>query len=235
MAEFAVASNPVYYKFLQNLYQKYGCSEYFNSDFKYLSESIAQIEHLWEDSINKLTNVKLIILAEAPMWGDKERFFYNPEVGHSQFFYYSDLSGINQNVISSKKELIREFNNLGIVIIDFSPFPFNPEKTKLSYKSDKKGISKKISDQDYKKILIETSNEHFIRKLQIVKRKSGKEDMSKINFCFRYERVRKNTQSLILPIIKTAGFSTGNEITSISMDGGGVDRNKLVSTYFNRL
>lgn len=124
----------MYRKYLKDIYEKYGLEKYFKADYKYLKNSIDEINSLWNDNIKKVNEVKLIILAEAPMWGKEKKYFYNPTTNHSQFFYRSDLEYLISELIENKLELISKLNETGIVIIDFSPFPLIPERTKLSYK-----------------------------------------------------------------------------------------------------
>jgi len=215
----------MYKKYLKDIYEKYGIEKYFRTDYEYLKNSIDEINSLWNENIKKVDNVKLIILAEAPLWGKEKKYFYNPATNHSQFFYRSDLEYIIGELIENKIELISKLNETGIVIIDFSPFPFNPEKTKLSYQCDDKGRSKKIKKSDYKDILINTFSKHLKRRLEEIKVKSN--DEKNIRICYRYSRVKSNLNNILKYLFLQEGFEMINYAVSISMNGGGIDKQKL--------
>jgi len=215
----------MYKKYLKDIYEKYGIEKYFRTDYEYLKNSIGEINSLWNENIKKVDNVKLIILAEAPMWGKEKKYFYNPTTNHSQFFYRSDLEYIIGELIENKIELISKLNETGIVIIDFSSFPFNPEKTKLSYKCDDKGRSKKIKKSDYKDILINTFFKHLKRRLEEIKVKPN--DEKNIRICYRYCRVKSNLNNILKYLFLQEGFEMINYAVSISMNGGGIDKQKL--------
>ena len=215
----------MYQDILRNLYNKYNVSDFFENDYEYLSESINDINELWNDNIKNIEQIKLIILAEAPMWGDNKKYFYNQCTDHSQFFYKSDLEYVTNQNIKNKKELISELNKTGTIILDFSPFPFNPSKTKLSYKCDNEGYSKKIKKTDYQNILNETFLLHLKSRLEIIKQKTN--DLENIRICYRYGRVKQNLHKILKDLFLKEGFKTINNAVSISMNGGGIDKEKL--------
>jgi hypothetical protein len=215
------------YEILMELYRKHYRLDRFVVDEQYLKDSRRKIDFLWNCNLRRVPKVKLIILSEAPMWGDKQTYFYNPRVQHSQFMYYSDLEGIINNTISSKKELISGLNSLGAIFLDFSPFPLNPSKTALSYRKGKDSRSVQISNSDYKYILEGTYDEFLMPKLKRISMVSEGTDISKIKFCYRYSRVKKNLQKILIPIINNAGFKLSMDSVDISMKGGGVDQIKF--------
>jgi len=211
--------------YLKEKYIKYGIEEYFKTDFEYLEASINDINGFWDKNINEIDKIKLIILAEAPMWGKNEKYFYNPETIHSQFFYQSDLEYVIGEPIGNKQELISKLNETGTIILDFSPFPFNPEKTMLSYKRDKKGISKRITRKDYQDILRETFPIHLKARLEKIKKKSC--EIENVQICYRYSRVKSNLNEILQSLFLKLDFNMISNANSISMIGGGIDKEKL--------
>lgn len=161
------------------------------------------------------------------MWGKDKTYFYNPDSSHSQFFFQSDLKYIIKPTITNKIDLISNLNKNGIVILDFSPFPFNTENTKLSYKCDDKGRSIKIEKKDYMEILIKTFPYHLKSRLEIIKKKSNILNVEYVRICFRYSRVKKNLNGVLKKLLLQEGFDMIKGAVSISMKGGGIDKKKL--------
>ncbi|NCA86700.1 MAG: hypothetical protein EOM83_14210 [Clostridia bacterium] len=215
----------MYRNILKYLYEKYSVSDIFENDYEYLSESVNEINELWNINFNNIEKVNLIILSEAPMWGDDRKYFYNPDTNHSQFFYKSDLEYVTNQNIKNKQEMISELNKTGTVILDFSPFPFNPSKTKLSYKCDTEGYSKKIKKIDYQDILNNTFSKHLKPRLELIEQKT--DDLKSIRICYRYGRVKKNLHKILKELFLKEGYVTIKNANSISMNGGGIDKENL--------
>lgn len=198
-------------------------------DSAYLIDSIREIDKYWEDTVGKYEKVKLILLAEAPLWGegeeDKKSFIYNPHSKETQFLYLSDL--IPDAPVKKEKRkqaLIDELIRLGIIIVDFSPFPFKPGLTGLSFRKGEK--SKRIKKSDYLYILDKTREIHLLRKLNIIKGKFPG-NISEVKICYRYKRVQNYLSEELKKIIKKADFRPPDENIKIWNRAGGIDRDNL--------
>lgn len=212
-------------KILKNLYEKYGVIDHFESDWRYLENSMNKISKLWFKNLHNIKKVNLIILAEAPMWGENKKYFYNPKTIHTQFFYKSDFEYIINRDITNKSDLILELNKKGIIIVDFSPFPFNPNNTKLSYKRDSKNQCIKITKNDYIDILEKTFSNHLKPKINKIKLKSN--NLHSIPIYYRYDRIKKNLNNTLTNLFLKEGLYKIKNATTISMNGGGIDKVKL--------
>ena len=111
----------MYKNYLTYLYDKYGIEEFLESDYKYLISSMEEINSLWNNNLKSIGEIKLIILAEAPMWGSNKKYFYNPKTIHSQFFYQSDLEYVINTNIENKVHLISKLNELGFKLHGKNP------------------------------------------------------------------------------------------------------------------
>lgn len=205
--------------YLRNLYLTHGLSDKFELDWNYLSESIGMIDHLWFSNINEISDIKLIILSESPMWGKEKRYFYNPLSSPTGFFNFDHLQYIYPKMIRNKGELVSGVNSLGAVFLDVSPYPLNPNSTSISYKRDRENISYKISKSEYKGILKSTYSSHLQPKLEKIKSKcSGKETM-KVKFCYRYRRVKNNLEDELIPLLRMEGFQLSSSDPVLSESG----------------
>ncbi len=121
-------------KILKAFYEKQGLSKSFDSDCLYLEKSFNEISKIWFDNLNQIEKVNFVMIAEAPLWGKVKKYIYNPEINNSQFFYRSDLGDILNKTISNKKSFIKECNDIGLIVIDISPFALNPTDTSINYR-----------------------------------------------------------------------------------------------------
>lgn len=203
---------------LKTFYQQNGLSSKFGSDSTYLEKAFNDINKLWLDNFAQIKTVNYLMIAEAPLWGELRQYIYNPDTDNTQFFYRSDLGKIlNKNKdIANKREFLKVCNKIGLLVVDISPFPLNPNDTEINYR--------KLSSDEYRQLVSWTIPTYFERKLELVATKKS----SNIKIFFRYARVKNNFQDLIAKVLRDHKFiKNKNEIGDISQKGGGIDKKKL--------
>lgn len=203
-------------KILKSFYDQNGLTANFEKDNKYLETAFKDITKIWLDNLNQIKTVNYLMIAEAPLWGQVKKYIYNPEINNSQFFYRSDLGDIlNRNIID-KAEFIKICNEIGLLVVDISPFPLNPKDTAINYRD--------INANQYRQLVSLTIPTFFDLKIKAIKAKQSKN----IKTFFRYSRVKNNFQDLISKVlIDNKIINSENEIGDISQNGGGVDKAKL--------
>ena len=202
---------------LLDFYYKKQLEHHYQNDEKYLSDAFEEIEALWTQNYNKINIINYVMLSEAPLWGKIKKYIYNPKIINSQFFYRSDLEYCLNECINDKTKFINKLNDIGFIILDISPFPFNEEDTIISYRS--------ISKKDYRNLLVNTLPIHFVEKLELIKKKKSEN----IEFFYIYGIVKKAFNDLISAIILEKDLiNSPNDLHDISQAGGGINRIKLL-------
>ncbi|HET8964451.1 MAG TPA: hypothetical protein VFM99_11155 [Chitinophagales bacterium] len=208
---------------MESFYDHLGLAEEFEKDNIYLERAFNEIRDLWIANFNKIDKVNYLLIAESPLWGHKKKYIYNPETNNTQFFYRSDLGEILNFDISDKKKFIEVCNEIGLLIVDISPFPLNIKDTKINYAKNENG-SVKLSKDKYRKLVSLTIPTFFERKIKLV----GHKRSSDINVFFRYTRVKNAFQDLISEVLIENGLIKKQEdISDIAQRGGGIDRIKF--------
>lgn len=203
-------------KILKNFYDKQGISKNFDKDCLYLEKSFNEISKIWLDNLNQIDKVNFVMIAEAPLWGKVRKYIYNTEINNSQFFYRSDLGDILNKTIADKKSFIHECNEIGLIVIDISPFALNPTDTAITYR--------KMTINQYRELVNLTIPHFFELKIKAIKEKKSEN----IKTFFRYARVKHNFQDIISKVLlENEIISSQYEIGDISQNGGGIDKNKL--------
>jgi hypothetical protein len=209
------------FKSLLPLYRKLNIDNHFNKDIDYLKKAFEGMETLWFKNIKNIKKLNMILICEAPLWGENKQYFYNPETPHSQFIYCNDFNFKN-NIefnIKTKEDLINHCNELGMLIIDVSPFALN-NLTKINYG--------KLKSSDYKSIIINTLENYFFKKIDFLINKTDIQINSKISIVYRYKRVQKALSNLIEHDIKNKfKLEKKYAFDCIVQSGGGIDKNKL--------
>ena len=208
---------------IESFYFRLGFEHEFEKDNYYLEDAFNKINDLWKSNFDKIEKVKYLLIAEAPLWGANESYIYNTEIRNSQFFYRSDLEVILNTQIKDKKEFIEICNQIGLLILDISPFALNTSDTIINYSKNKSG-SQKLTKKQYRELVQMTLPTYFHKKIKMIKKKQS----SKIKVFFRYLRVKNAFQDLIKDsLIKNMFINHQGDIGEISQLGGGVDREKL--------
>jgi hypothetical protein len=202
--------------FLKTFYDQNGLSSKFDKDSIYLEKAFNEIYKIWLDNLNQIKTINYLMIAEAPLWGKIKKYIYNPEINNSQFFYRSDLGDILNKHIANKTDFIKVCNEIGLLVVDISPFPLNPIDTAINYRS--------LTTTKYRQLVSLTIPTFFEKKIQAIAQKKS----TNIKTFFRYARVKNNFEDLISKVlIDNKIIKTQNEIDDISQNGGGIDKTKL--------
>lgn len=201
---------------LRDFYAQNGILKYFERDNTYLETAFHEINEMWFRNLECIKEVKYLMIAEAPLWGKDESYIYNPETKNTSFFYKSDLEYVLNIQIADKQDFINCCNEIGLLIIDISPFALNTEDTIINYRS--------ISANQYLKLVKNTFPFYFEQKLMSVSNKKS----DSIKAFFRYARVKKGFQDLIsVVLVNNCIIPIETEILTISVQGGGINRISL--------
>ena len=204
---------------LNSLYSLLRKNTYLKDDLIYIEKSYKTIEKIWNEQYNKVKAINYIMISEAPLFGEKQSYFYNENASQSQFFYLSDAKVLTNNQINTKQDLIETFNNLGIIILDVFPFPFN-SNTAVSYNSLNKNEMKTLMNLTYKN--------HLEHKLQAIAQKVN----ATTKLFYRYKRVKNIINDFIASEFAKYGINTNQQdIPYISKRGGGIDHKVLEKIF----
>ena len=168
---------------LKSLYSEWGKGDSFEKDENYLHEAFNFIEPLWGQQFNNITTINFVMISEAPRYGSKETYFYNPDAVFTSFFWFDDIKAFSKPGLETysmpnqkKKEYVYNIlSQNGFIILDIFPFAFNESETKVSYRNLKRGEYKQTLDRSYPSYLK--------LKLQLIKNKSH----SETRFFYRYK------------------------------------------------
>lgn len=204
-----------------------GIAAAFEKDISYLESAFNEIEKLWLANLKEIDTIKYLMIAEAPLWGSEKKYIYNPETKNSQFFYRSDLNNI-LNLESEdvkNKDLITLCNELGLLVVDISPFALNSKDTKINYsKNDTCTGSIKLNDSEYQHLVESTIKTFFDLKIKEVARKKHEN----IQTFFRYKRVKSHFEKIVSKVLAVNKIIEHEfVIDHISQNGGGINKNKL--------
>lgn len=210
---------------LRELYTQKGLIAYFEKDSQYLEGAFNKITEIWFANLAQIKEVKYLMIAEAPLWGNKESYIYNPDTPFTQFFYKSDLESVLNGVtINDKADFIKTCNDIGLLVIDISPFALNLEDTIINYRRKSASNPYGITKREYKQLINGSLPFFFECKIQAIAPKVSNE----IKVFFRYGRVKKAFQNIISDTLTYYGLiKSPNNILEISNQAGGVDREKF--------
>ncbi len=212
-------------KILREFYAKKGLISHFDKDSEYLENAFNKITEIWFANLAQIQEVKYLMIAEAPLWGSKEGYIYNPDTSFTQFFFKSDLDSILDGVtVSDKTDFIKTCNDIGLLVIDISPFVFNTEDTAVNYRPKSPANPYGITKREYKQLIKETLPFFFECKIQAITPKMSAD----IKVFFRYARVKRAFQNTISDtLIDHCLIKSPDNILDISNPAGGVDREKF--------
>ena len=224
---------------IKNVYVSHNLKEHFLSkDRSYLINAHFEIERIWQENFKKIEQVKYVLLSEAPLWGESNSYIYNLSTSFTQFFYENDLYfALNQELInnsqeslSQKKEMFLEtLNDLGILIIDVSPYALN-SKTAINYsRSDVDTL--KLNPQEYRNLLCLSFEYYLKEKLKTAKEKINLN--TTINIIYRYSRLY-NLHQNVEPYLNNAFGENNFRVNYIGQRGGGINRNMFRNILQNQ-
>lgn len=208
---------------IKSFYTNLGLADEFEKDNVYLENAFNEIKNIWFQNFNKIDKINYLLIAESPLWGRNKKYIYNPDTNNSQFFYRSDLEQIFDFKIKDKRDFIKICNEIGLLVVDISPFPLNTKDTRINYARNENG-STKISKNKYKELVRLTLPSFFDKKIKLV----GQKKHPEIKVFFRYTRVQNAFQDLISDsLIENGLIKDQKDIKEIAQRGGGIDRTKL--------
>lgn len=203
-------------EFIQSIYDREGLSSKFDKDNIYLEKAFNDIKEIWLNNLAQIKTVNYLMIAEAPLWGQIKKYIYNPDVNNSQFFYCSDLGEILNKHIKDKRDFINVCNEIGLLIVDISPFPLNTIDTAINYRD--------LKTNQYRKLVSLTIPTFFEKKLKAI----GHKKSESIETFFRYARVKNNFEDLVSKVlIENKYIKKQSDIGEISQNGGCVNKAKL--------
>lgn len=202
-----------------------------SQDAEYLWNAYQKIETFWYNEFSQFNMIRVVLLSEAPFFGEFGSYFYNPEWRATQFFGYADYTKAlskwgpelqaspKDSVAVKKAELLAAMRKVGVIVLDIFPFALNP-KTKYSYAN--------LPPADYANLFKVTASIYFRHKLKYVATRlvpGGK-------FVFRYKRVQDAAEALVKREIKKAGLQ-GSQLyaDNVGNRGGSLNREMLMHAY----
>ena len=214
---------------LQEVYSDFGFTDSFDSDSEYLSEAFEFTEQLWNKQFAHISDIKVVMFSEAPLFGEKKAYIYNPDTKPSSFFYFNDLIPIvghsnfqsNFKTPESKKTfLIHTMAENGFLILDVFPFALNPQSTMLNYQS--------MNSTLYDRLLRECSQFYLQPKLELIKKHSSEISV----FIYRYQKLIDRTNRFIDSMLKKLTMiPPGTQLKCIGGTNMSLDRTKLSAIF----
>lgn len=209
---------------LREFYAQHDLTDYFERDNAYLESAFDEINQIWFDNLCKIDKVNYLMIAEAPLWCKSKSYIYNPATPFTQFFQKSDLEYVLGTKIRDKAEFIDRCNQIGLLIIDISPFALNTEDTIINYRRKSKQNPYGITKREYSQLIRETLPTFFDCKIKELVPKAS----SDIKVFFRYARVKTTFRDIIADsLIGCSLIASSDDLPEISNLAGGIDRNKI--------
>jgi len=213
---------------LRQIYQRYDIVN-FEKDEAYLKKAFEFTEALWEKQFNKINELKVVMLSEAPLFGEKQTYLYNPNSKPTAFFYFQDLQAfptfnnidISPKFSHHKKILMFEhFIKNDFLILDIFPFALNSKDTAINYKK----MSKKL----YNDLLLSTAESYLIPKLNYCLKKMSHTPC----FIYRYKRLFSKTGNHMDHILSALYHGGKNYIlNTVNGTNMSLDRKKLSDLF----
>ena len=215
---------------LQKVYSDLELSHYFASDAAYLKTAFDFTEALWHRQIDRMSDVKIVMLSEAPLFGGKQTYIYNPDSPPTPFFHFNDLEALGC-VISDKRSwprdqtrksfLIEQMAVKRFLVLDLFPFAFNPNDTAINYRQ--------MSQYTYFRLLSETAPYYLIPKIRLIHVKGQNPPV----FVYRYKKLFEKTNRFVESLSVDHGVvADGFELESINGKNMSLDRRKLSQIYY---
>lgn len=170
---------------LKNLYNANNVPQNkFKSDELYLRRAFYGIEYFWLTQYLNLKDIRYVMISEAPLWGDTDAYFYNPNfTGNARFFSNKDLNYILKLNTTTRPQMINVLNKIGFLVLDVFPFAFNNKKgTATKYQYDYKTL---MGLKGINTFLNDIFNSFLMHKLDLIASKRGEP----IKFFYRYNKV----------------------------------------------
>lgn len=212
------------YDALKLIYKEQRISPCFKRDEEYLHDAFLTTETLWSKQFHRIRDIKVIMLSEAPLFGETQSYIYNLKSNPTAFFHFNDLrafdtfSEFDQYTEGriQKQVMFDQFAKKGFLVVDLFPFALNSDFTALNYRVMKK--------KAYVQLLNATLEHYLIPKLKQCSKKSIQTPL----FVFRYKKLLVRTSPQVLGAIRYVFPDTRNvELNSINGTNMSLDRMKL--------
>ena len=210
---------------LKEIYQEQNILQHFENDISYLKNAFEVTEKLWEEQFNKIDKLKIIMISESPLFGDIQRYIYNPQTPTSAFFYFKDLEAFFEDgqtiqkpktTQEQKKIMFEHFQKNGFITLDIFPFALNPKHTQIHYRK----MSKKL----YHQLLKVTTENYLLPKLKLCLAKSDEHT----HYVYRYKRLFDKTENHFENILNSITSKDNKyKIDTINGTNMSLDRVKL--------
>ncbi len=201
----------------------------FQSDSEYLQRAFECTERLWLKQFDRMSDVKVVMLSEAPLFGSKKAYIYNPASPSTAFFHFNDLRAIMRtnsipvsfdSVVSQKSFFLDCLVKHSFLILDIFPFALNRENTAINFQ--------KMSSSIYNRLLFESSPFYLNVKLEMIQRKS----QSIPRFVYRYKRLFNKTNRFVEERLAALSLiDPGRQLESINGTNMSMDRRSLAQIY----
>ena len=203
---------------LRSFYAKYGLGYFFDRDNQYLESAFNDITRLWVENLDQINEVRFIMIAEAPLWGQVQKYIYNPNIKSSVFFYCNDLRDALHCEIKDKRDFLLKCQDIGLVIVDISPFALNSRDTAITYRE--------MGKKKYRQLVEHTIPSFFEKKIEAICAKKAK----RVKVFFRYKTVKDTFQDLVSRVLIANDIIKSElDILDVSGDNMPMDRKKLRS------
>lgn len=217
--------------FAEALYPLYHCAgllSRWEGDLTYLRRAYDRTEELYQANFARMSTVRLVILAEAPLFGSGEVYIYNPEARHTSFLWPSDLADIAGRDTSTlpKAEYLALLRQLGILVVDIFPYALNNDDTGRVYKKKKGSAAVELTFSQKEGLAEAVEDFHFRPKLEQI---AAKGDRS-ARFCARYVPVGRIARDRYPELLDELGFASSGFVP-ISMQGGMIDKDRFKEEY----
>ena len=210
---------------LREIYQEQNILHHFEEDESYLKNAFEVTEELWEEQFNKIDKLKIIMISESSLFGDIQRYIYNPNTPTSVFFHFKDLEAFLEDgqtikkpkIVQEQKSIMFEyFHENGFITLDIFPFALNPKHTKINYRK----MSKKL----YHQLLKVTTENYLMPKLKLCLAKSNEHT----HYVYRYKRLFDKTENHFENVLNNiSSKDIKYKIDTINGTNMSLDRNKL--------
>ena len=135
---------------------------------------------------------------------------------------------MNNVSILDKQDFINRCNEIGLLVIDLSPFAFNTEDTIINYRPKSRRNPNGMTKDEYRQLIKDTISVFFEKKMQEIAQKKS----DKIKVFFRYKRVKSIFQDIIAnTLINCNLINSEHDILEIARQGGGIDRRKFMALF----
>ncbi len=184
------------------------------SELDYLEHAFNRCEELWEFETSRIETPKLVIIGEAPLFGESEKYIYSAKVPQSLFLYASNFpegpAPSKMLPLEKKALLLERMVKHGVIVIDAFPYALNSKSTPTM-------DFRKMGSALYKRLLDRAFHEHAAAKLLRISSQA-----SDVKIAVRYAR----TVDAIGGALNAERL--GNPLV-IGKQGGGIDKVKFRS------